>query len=143
MNDVIKMDATGLASEKQNLYLLVTPLTLLPLKGKGFQIETAGAEKVGDKAAVVLKVIGPDRKGFTLYFDEETGLPVKQVATVTGFMGDEFTQERLYSDYKDFGGIKRPTKIVTKRNGEKFVEEEITEFKVLNKVNPQTFAEPK
>jgi hypothetical protein len=143
MDNSMIMDATALASEKQNLYLLITPLTLVPLKGKGFQIEVADDEKVGGKAAVVLKVTGPDGKDFTLAFDKETGLPVKQVAKVTGFMGDEFTQERIYSAYKDFNGIKRPTKIVSKRDGEKFVDEEITEFKVLDKVAPETFSEPK
>ncbi|HKI18411.1 MAG TPA: hypothetical protein VKA15_11045 [Isosphaeraceae bacterium] len=143
MDDSMIMDATALASEKQNLYLLITPFTLVPLKGKGFQIEVAGEEKVGDKAAVVLKVTGPDGKDFKLSFDKETGLPVKEVAKVTGFMGDEFTQERVYSVYKDFDGIKRPTKIVSKRDGEPFMDEEITEFKVLNKVDPRIFTEPK
>jgi hypothetical protein len=143
MDDSMILDADGLANEKRNLYLLITPLTLVPLKGKGFQIELAGEEKVGEKAAVVLKVTGPDRKDFKLSFDKETGLPVKQVAKVIGLMGDEFTQESVYSAYKDFDGIKRPTKIVSKRDGEKFVDEEITEFKVLDKVDPGTFTEPK
>jgi hypothetical protein len=116
---------------------------LVPLKGKGFQIEMAGEEKVGDKAAVILKVKGPDGKDFTLSFDKETGLPVKEVAKVIGFMGDEFTQERVYSAYQDVNGIKRPMKIVSTRNGEKFVDEEITEFKVLDNVDPETFTEPK
>jgi hypothetical protein len=143
MNDSTTMDATALASEKQSLYLLITPLTLLPLKGKGYQLEVDGEEMVGKVAAVVLKGTGPDGKDFALYFDKKTGFPIKQVAKVTSSMGEEFTQERLYGDYKVFDGIKRPTKIVTKREGAKFVEEEITEFKIVNKVDPATFAAPK
>jgi len=143
MDDTVAMNATALASEKQNLYLLITPLTLVPLKGKGFQLEVAGEEKVGGQAAIVLRGTGPDGKDFRLSFDKKSGLPIKQVAKVTSFVGEEYTQERLFSEYKEFDGIKWPTKIVSKREGEKFVEEEITEFKVLDRVNPQIFTEPK
>ena len=85
---------------------------------------------------------GPDRKDFTLYFDKESGLPVKLVAKVVGFRGDEYTQETTYKDYKDFDGIKKATKVESKRDGEDFMKSEITEFKVLDKVDPKTFSEP-
>ena len=78
-----------------------------------------------------------------MYFDKESGLPVQVVAKVTGFMGEEFTQETTYSDYKEFSGIKKATRATSKRDGEKFIETEITEFKVLDKVDPKTFEEPK
>ena len=115
----------------------------MPLKGNGFKFEAAGEEKVGDKPAVILKVTGPDGKDFTLSFDKESGLPVKQVAKVIGFQGKEYTLESTYSDYKDFGGIKKATKIEIKRDGEKFQDLEVTEFKVLDKVDPDAFTEPK
>ena len=39
-------------------------------------------------------------------------MPVKQVATVAGFGGNgEYTQETTFDEYKDFDGIKRPTKV--------------------------------
>ena len=56
--------------------------------------------------------------------------------------GEEFTQETTYKDYKDFDGIKKATKVESKRNGEDFLKSEITEFKVVDKVDPKTFAEP-
>ena len=90
-----------------------------------------------------IKSLIVDGKDFTLYFDKETGLPVKQVAQVRGFMGDEFTQETTFADYKDFGGIKKATKIESKRDGQRFIEQEVTEFKTLDKVDPATFEEPK
>ena len=66
-------------------------------KGKGFKIEAAGEEKVGDKPAAVVKVTGPDSKDFKLFFDKESGLPVKLVATVARIRRrDEFTQESTY-----------------------------------------------
>ncbi len=137
-----EMDADALANEKRTVYLTVVATTVVPLKGKGFKVESAGEEKVGDKPASVLKVTGPDGKGFRLFFDKESGLPVKMTARVAGFQGDEFDQETTYSAYKDFGGVKKATKVVAKRDGQKFIEQEITEFKVLDKVPANTFDEP-
>ncbi len=138
------MDDDALANQKRNTYLRVLPVTLVPLKGKDFKLEAAGEEKVDGKPAVGIKVTGPDQKDFTLYFDKESGLPVKLVAKVVGFQGNEYTQETTYKDYKDFDGIKKATKVESKRDGEDFIKSEITEFKVLDKdkVDPKTFSEP-
>jgi hypothetical protein len=138
-----EMDKDALANEKRNAYLQSVPIMLLPLKEKDFKIESAKEEKVNDKAAAVIKVTGPDGKDFTLYFDKESGLPVKSVAKVIDFMGDEFTQDTTYADYKEFGGVKRATKIMSTRNGEKFLDLVISDFKVLDKVDAKTFTEPK
>jgi hypothetical protein len=137
------LDKDALAAQKRGVYLQVLPVTLVPLKDKAFKLEAAGEDKVGGKPALVVKVTPPDGKEFTLSFDKESGLPVKEVAKVTGFSGEEVTQETTYADYKDFGGIKKATKIEAKRGGEKFLEQQITEFKVLDKVDPKTFEEPK
>ncbi len=138
----MEMDGDALANQKRSTYLEVVPITLVPLKGKDFKLEAAGEEKVDGKPAVGIKVTGPDQKDFTLYFDKESGLPVKLVAKVIGFRGDEYTQETTYKDYKDFDGIKKATKVDSKRDGEDFIKSEITEFKVLEKVDPKTFSEP-
>jgi hypothetical protein len=137
-----ELNADAAANEKRNLYLQAVPILVVPLKGNGFKVESAADDKVADKPASVLKVTGPDGKDFTLYFDRESGLPVKLTATVAGFQGQQFTQETTYGDYKDFDGIKRATKVESKRNGENFLKQEISEFKVLDKVDPKTFAEP-
>jgi hypothetical protein len=140
-NTALEDDA--LATQKRGVYLQVVPATLLPLTDKGFKIETVPEENVDKKPAAGIKVTGPDGKDFRLYFDKESGLPVKLVAKVSGFMGGDFTQETTFANYKDFGGIKRATKIVSSRDGEKFLESEITDFAVLQKVDPKLFAEPK
>jgi hypothetical protein len=137
------MDEDALANEKRNVYLQVLPMTLTPLKGKGFKLEAAGEKKVGDKPALGLKVKAPDGKDFTLFFDKDSGLPILLRAKVIGFGGEEFTLETTFADYKEFAGIKKATKIVSKRDGEKFLESQILEFKVLDKVDPKTFEEPK
>jgi hypothetical protein len=135
----MEFDKDNLVNEKRTIYLQVLPMTLLPLKDKEYKLEAAAEEKVGDKAAVGVKVTGPDKKDFTIYFDKESGLPVKLVAKVVGFMGDEFVQETMFAGFKEFDGIKKATKIENHRDGKKFLEQEITEFKVLDKVDPKTF----
>ncbi len=141
-DDPMELDGDALANQKRSLYLEVLPVTLVGLKGKDFKLEAAGEEQVNGKPAAGIKVTGPDGKDFTLYFDKESGLPVKLVAKVAGFQGNEFTQETTYKDYKDFGGIKKATKVESKRDGEDFIKSEITEFKVLDKVDDKTFSEP-
>jgi hypothetical protein len=138
-----EMDGDALANQKRTAYLQVIPVTLVPLKGKDFKLESAPDEKVGDRPAAVVKVTAPDRKDFKLYFDKESGLPVKMTATVAGFQGNEFDQETTYAAYKDFGGIKKATKIESKRNGQKYIEQEVTDFKVLDKADADAFDEPK
>lgn len=142
-DNTMEMDKDALANERRVVYLNVVPLTVVPLKGKGFKVEAAGEEKVADKPAAVLKVTGPDGKDFKLYFDKESGLPVKMVAKVVGFMGEEFTQETTYGAYKEMGGIKKATKIDAKRDGEKFIDGTLVEFRTLDKVDAKTFEEPK
>jgi hypothetical protein len=130
----MEMDADALANEKRMIYLQLTAVTLLPLRQKEFKVEVAGEN--------VLKVTGPDKKDFTIHFDATTGLPAKMVAKVIGFTGEEFTQETTYDGYKDFDGIKKATKVENKRDGERFVEYEITDFKAHDKIDASTFKEP-
>src|SRR5262249_41324209 len=136
------LEGDQLANEKRLAYLQAAATTPLVLKGKGFKVKAGGEEKVNDKPALVVKVTGPDGKDFTLAFDKESGLPVRMIAKVMGFQGQEFTQETTFADYKDFGGIKRPTKSDLKRDGQTFLVSELKDFKVLEKVDPKPFAEP-
>lgn len=142
-DDLMDIEGDGLTNEKRNIALQVVPVLLQPLKGKDFKLAAADDADVDGKAAAGVKVTGPDGKDFTMYFDKESGLPVKQVARVLSFGGEEVTQETTFGDYKDFDGIKKATKIASKRDGQQFVEVEVTEFKVLDKVDDETFAEPK
>jgi hypothetical protein len=141
-DNIGELNGVALANEKRDAYLQIIPITLLPLKGKDFKCEVLGEENAGEKPAVVLKVTPPDGKDFTLSFDKESGLPVKQVAKLTRGGPQEFVAETTFADYKDFGGIKKATRIEVKRDGELSQEQEITEFEVLENVAPDTFAQP-
>jgi hypothetical protein len=138
----MELDKDALANEKRSLYLLVSATNPLVLRGNGFKVKAAGEEKVDGKAAVALQVTAPDGKDFRLYIDKASGLPVKQVAKVVGFMGEDFTRETTFGKYKDFDGVKKATHVVSKRDGEPFIDEQVTEFRVLPRVDPKTFTKP-
>jgi hypothetical protein len=140
-DNTMELDKDGIASEKRNAYLSIIAFSILPLKGKDFKVEALPDAK-GDAKSALVKVVGPDGKDCTLYFNKDSGLLTKQLATVKGFDGMEFMQETTYAAYKDFDGIKRATKIELNRDGNKFMAQEITEFKLLGKVDPKMFAQP-
>jgi hypothetical protein len=142
-NQLMEMNESQVANEKQSIYLMVIPITLVALKDKKFEIGTASEEKVGDKQAIALKGKGPDGKDFTLCFDKESGVPIKVVAKMTFPMGGEFTIETSFADYKEFDGIQKATKIESKRDGEKFLEAELTDYQVVDKIDTSTFDQPK
>jgi hypothetical protein len=137
-----KLEDDMLANQKRAVYLQAVPSDPQLLNSKGFKVESTKEDKVDNKPVVVLKCVGPDKKDFELFFDADSGLPLKLIATVAGLQGDEFTQESIFTNYKEFDGLKRATKVQNKHNGEKYIDIELTDFKVLDKVDPKTFTEP-
>jgi hypothetical protein len=128
---------------KRSLYLAMIPVTLAPLKDPRFKIGVGGDEKVGDRPAVVLNVTCPDGETIKVSFDKESGLPLKAVGKALLFDDAahnlDMKQEMIYSNYKDFGGIKTAAQIDIKSDffNRKL---EVIEFKVLKKVDPSLFS---
>jgi outer membrane lipoprotein-sorting protein len=119
--------------------------SLVPLvKEKGFTLASLGEVKVDGKPAVGVRVSHKGHRDINLFFDKDSGLLVKTEHTVKDFMagGNEQTQETIYSDYKEFGGVKHPAKMVINRDGKKFVEGEITEFEPKEKLDDSVFGKP-
>ncbi len=134
------------AALKRSLYLAMIPVTLAPLKDPRFKIEAGGDEKVGNRPAVVLNVTCPDGETIKVSFDKESGLPLKAVGKALLIddpaMDLDVTQEMIYSNYKDFGGIKTAAQIDFKSDGLNGFNRklEVIEFKVLKKVDPSLFS---
>lgn len=142
--EVVELQGQELADLKSGFFWQSVPFTLVELKDSKFKTEVVGDVKVDGKPADGVKVTGPEGKDFAIYFDKKTGLPVKAVADEPDpeSPGQEFTQEDYYSDYKDFGGIKRATKVEIKCDGETSIKMELLSLKVLDKVDDKTFAKP-
>jgi len=130
---------------KRSVFLAMIPVTLAPLKDPRFKIEVGGDEKVGNRPAVVLNVTCPDGETIKVSFDKESGLPLKAVGKALLIddpdMDLDVTQEMIYSNYKDFGGIKTAAQVDFKSDG--FNRKlEVIEFKVLKQVDPSSFSPP-
>ena len=137
-----ELAADQLDTERRNGYREWAAVNVLALKSAPFKTEAAGESAVDGKPATGVKVTTPAGAPFTIYFDKESGLPVKQVATARTFDGGEATEETTYSNYKDFGGVKKATKIEVKHDGQKLVEAEVTEFKVTDGAEAGAFDKP-
>ena len=136
------LEGKDLANEQRNGWREWTAADVLLLKSPPFKTEPAPGADVNGKPAAAVKVTGPSGAPFTLFFDKAGGLPVRLTATVTTFSGDDAAEEVTYSDYKDFDGIKKATKVETKHDGQRLLIAEVTSFKVLEKPAAGTFDKP-
>lgn len=101
------------------------------------------ATKVGGKEAAGVQVASKGHRDVRLYFDRASGLLVKIEARAYDPMSrEEVDQERFVSDYKEVAGVKRPTRVVVHRQGQKFLEMEITDVKLGEKLDETLFAKP-
>ena len=123
------------------LYALRGPQLVSSLRGKEFKLSHLGEVKIDDKPAVGLLVNHKDHKDMSLYFDKNTGLPVKTEIRLKEPQGQEVTIEFHYGDFKDFDGMKHPTKITIKLDNKEVVAE-VSEIKGEEKLDDSLFAKP-
>jgi hypothetical protein len=119
--------------------------TLLPLKGKGYQLAALGEVQVAGKPAVGVKVSHKGYRDVSLYFDKAKGLLVKIDSVVKDVMGggdQELSQETLYSNYKTVSGVQRPWRVVINRDGKRFIDAEVTEMELRETIDDSVFGEP-
>jgi hypothetical protein len=142
-DDVTEMSEEQLAEQKHGQYHGAV-VSLAPLlKDPDYKFTLLGESKVEGKPAVGVRVAKPGRRDVSLYFDKDTGLLVKSESRGKDVDRDmEFTQETLYADYKDFGGVKHPTKQTIKRDGALFLENEVLELKPAEKLDDSVFSKP-
>jgi hypothetical protein len=144
LDQTTELDQEAIAEMKEELYaggvVALTPL----LKEKGFELSPVGAVKVGDRAALGIRVSHEGHRDVNLFFDRETGLLLKSERRLKDVLmgGNEVTQETVYSDYRDFGGVKHAGKLVIKRDGKDYVDAEVTEFETKEKLDDSVFARP-
>jgi hypothetical protein len=82
--------------------------------------ETAGIETVDGDQCYKVTLIPNEGKPETAYFSKKTGLEVKRSTVAVSPMG-EVQVEAIISDYKDFGGVLQPTKLIQKVAGQELV----------------------
>jgi hypothetical protein len=120
-------------------YLWLT--TLLPLKDPAFTLAPLPETKINGQAAVGLKISRKEHEDVKLYFGRDSGLLVKAArrAQVTGIPVDK---EYLYSEPRDFDGVKLPARQLEKIAGTKSFELTITRVEFPARAEDSAFAKP-
>ena len=118
--------------------------TLLPLlKDKDIKLDLIGEDKVNDQPAVGVKVQCKDFKDVDLWFDKKSGLLVKSVRpALDPNTMKESQRETILGGFKEVNGLQHPTKMTILQDGKKFLEIEITETKLLEKIDETEFGKP-
>lgn len=115
--------------------------TLAPLQKADFGLATAPDARVNGRDAAGVRALRRGQPEVALYFDKQSGLLVK-VAQRTRLVGVPVEQEYVYSDHKEFNGVKLAGKEVLSVNGKKMHEVRYTDCKFLSKIEDSTFARP-
>lgn len=133
----------GMKNELRNGVLMQRIMNLTPLvTDKDFTLKSLGESKVDDAEVVGIQVDTKEVKDIKIYFDKKSNLLVKierMGADPTG--AGEVKQEMYLTDYKEFEGIKRPTKTVMKQNGTKMMESTTSEQKLLEKLDDKDLSD--
>jgi hypothetical protein len=126
---------------KNFAYALRMPQLLSQLQNKEFTLSPLGEMKLDTVEAVGIKIVHKDYKDISVFFDKKEGVPIKAEITLPGPQSKELTLECLFSDYKDFDGIKSPSKVVLHADGKEFVIE-LSEIKSSDKLDDSVFGKP-
>jgi hypothetical protein len=114
------------------------------LKDKAVKFALVGEVKVKGKPALGVTVSREGKKDINLFFDKETGLITKVELRRRDLMsGEEVTEERFITEYQEAAGRKVAKKVELLRDGKPFLEAEVTDVQVVEKVDDSEFVQPK
>lgn len=142
VDNTVEMTADELIEAKASAYSAHVQ-TLIPLRDKAFELTSFGEREVGGRKVVGITVTHEGRRPINLFFDKENYRLLRTEMTVrdeTTFK--EVPEESTMSDFKEFNGIPRATKITVKRNGQLYADLEVEDFKTSETVDETLFAKP-
>ena len=88
------------------------PFPRLNYLNEGYKLSLDGLEAMGTKKVYVISVESPSGATKTEYYDQESGLLVKEVQIQEGAGGQSLTITREFSDYQEFDGVLFPSKVI-------------------------------
>ena len=140
-DDTEEQDEDDLAEAREEAYAEWVA-TLVPLRDKKFRLAPLGEVAVGGRPALGIKVSSKGHHDVDLYFDRGTSLLVKTQTRIKDDDGQEVTEETFLSDYKEVQDVKQAMKIVVKRDGKPYLETEVTECQLAERLDAGVFARP-
>jgi hypothetical protein len=143
--DTKERSKDAVAELKEGMHLHQCSL-LYPLLDKAYTLTPISEVKVNDKAAVGIKVAHKDHRDLNILFDKNTNHILKIETQVKDLSDEknpkEVTEELFFDDYKDVDGLPVAHKMNMKRANKKFVEAEVTEIKIVDKLDGKLFEKP-
>lgn len=108
-----------------------------------YQLSAIGDVKVKGKDAVGIRISKKGQKDFSMFFDKKTSLIVKtEMRTLDGTTGQEVTQEKFIVGYQEKNGMKIAKSVEIQKDGKSFMNIELTDVQVLEKLDDSVFAKP-
>ena len=114
---------------------------LVSLKDKGYELSLIGDDKVEGKEVVGIRVTKKNEKDVSLFFNKKTGMLAKvEHRTIAPGTEMEVNEERIILEYgKNEDGVPYAKKVMIKHDGKQFLEAEVTEMKMLEKLDDSEF----
>jgi outer membrane lipoprotein-sorting protein len=107
------------------------------------KLAAGGVGTVGEVQCNLLRISRKDHSDITLFFDTKSGLPLKGETMLKDPGGaEEKNYEFHFSDYKDIAGVKHFGKFKIVRDSKDLAEVELSDFKVGEKFEANTFEKP-
>jgi len=137
------MAREALAERREGLYASHVE-RLVGLTGAGFTLAPLGEAEVGGKAVVGVRVSQAGHRDVSLFFDRQTGLLLKSQRRAKDPTGGskEFTQEALFGDYKEVGGVLHAHQVTILRDGKKYADATCSDFQPREKLDDSVFVKP-
>ena len=137
----LEMPKTVLKERQEEVYVWWL-MNLTPLRKEEFQLRPLADDKVKDQDAAVVVVSHKNYPDARLYFDKKSGLLVKIARRATE-SGLPVAKEYLYSEHKEFDGVKMPTKeVITLNDTAKLSEVTFSSYKILPRIADKVFEKP-
>ena len=107
---------------------------------EGLTSQHLGAKEVDGQQCEVLLVAPQGLKGFKLFLNADTKMPVKMSYQGQNMMGAPVASEEMFSDFREVAGVKLPFKSVTHQDGKKAREAIASEININVEVDEGEFA---
>jgi hypothetical protein len=133
-----------LTSFRDVFYTIGLAMRPMDAKGKEFKLSPLGELKVGDEDALGIQISTKGKPDVNMYLAKKTGLPLKcEVRTQDGLQENkEVLHEVFFTDYKKLGEVQTFSKLIWNRDGNKYVERELTEAKAEESLDDDLFGMP-
>jgi len=119
-----------LESLRADVYALSLSQRPHALRDKAFRLSLIGETQVAGRPAVGVRAEQKGWPAVNLFYDKESGLPVKcEVRVKDATTAQEVSDEFFLSEYRAFNGRGYFTRVVGKRDGNDYLERELTDVR--------------